>query len=98
MALLDLVTLPVRLAVAAGRTTLALGQLVDVDGPVRRPDGYADRVMLLIGPGGLAERLVRTRSDPEGALQRIGTLAAVLDRDRPVGRGLAPGGTLDRLL
>ncbi len=98
MALLDLVTLPVRLTVAAGRTTLALGQLVDAEGPVRRPDGYADRVMLLIGPGGLAERLVRSLSDPEGPLQRIGTLAAVLDRDRPVGKALAPGGTLDRLL
>jgi hypothetical protein len=39
MALLDLVTLPARLAVAAADTTLALGELVRADGPVRRPGG-----------------------------------------------------------
>jgi hypothetical protein len=38
MALLDLVSLPVRLTVAPAHTTLALGRLVAPEGPVRRPD------------------------------------------------------------
>jgi hypothetical protein len=37
MALLDLVSLPVRLTVGAAHTTLALGRLVAPEGPVRRP-------------------------------------------------------------
>ena len=61
MALLDLVTLPARLTVAAADTTLALGQLVAPEGPVRRQDGYADRLMLVIGEGGLVDRLDRPR-------------------------------------
>jgi hypothetical protein len=98
MALLDLVTLPVRLTVAAANTTLALGQLVAPDGPVRRPDGYADRLMLLIGEGGAVERLDRVLSDPRGPMHLVNTVTAVLDPTRPLGRALAPGGTVDRLL
>ncbi|MEO6266429.1 MAG: hypothetical protein ABIO66_07480 [Nocardioidaceae bacterium] len=45
MALLDLVALPVELAVAATSTTLALGTLVAPDGPVRCPERYADRLI-----------------------------------------------------
>jgi hypothetical protein len=98
MALLDLVTLPARLTVAATSTTLALGRLVAPDGPVRRPDGYADRVMLLIGEGGAVERIDRALSDPRGPMHLVNTVAAVLDPRRPLGRALAPGGTVDRLL
>lgn len=98
MALLDLVTLPARLAVAGVETTLTLGRLVAADGPVRRPDGYADRVMLIIGEGGLVERLTATVTDPDGPMRVVHALAAALDPGRPLGRALAPGGTLDRVL
>jgi hypothetical protein len=98
MALLDLVTLPVRLTVAAVDTTLALGQLVDRDGPVRRKDGYADRLMLVIGRGGLVDRLTAALSDPHGPMHLVNTVTALLDERRPVGRALAPGGTVDRML
>jgi hypothetical protein len=97
MAILDLVTLPAKLAVAAVDATLALGQLSSPDGPIRRPDGYADRVMLLIGRGGLVERVAATLSDPHGPVRLVNAVAAVVDQDRPLGRALAPGGTLDRL-
>ena len=101
MALLDLVTVPVRLSAAAVDTTLALGHLVDPEGPVRREEGYADRVMLIIGRGGLVERLTRVLADPngpmrllsnEGALDRVTRQGGVLDRL------LRDGGLLDRLL
>jgi hypothetical protein len=98
MPLLDLVTLPVRLTVAAAQTTLALGQLVDPDGPIRRPDGYADRVMVLIGEGGLVERAARVLADPAGPMSLVNTVTSVLDQRRPLGRALAPGGTVDRML
>jgi len=98
MPLLDLVTLPVRLAVAGVDTTLALGRLVAPDGPVRRPEGYADRAMLLIGEGGLVERLEAALTDPQGPARVLHALAAALEPGRPLDRALAPGGTLDRLL
>ncbi len=98
MPLLDLVTLPVRLSVAAARTTLALGQLVAPDGPVRRENGYADRLMVLIGENGLAERVTEVLTDQHGPMNLVSTLAAALEDDRPLGRAMAPGGTIDRLL
>lgn len=98
MPLLDLVTLPARLAVAGVDTTLALGRLVAPDGPVRRPEGYADRVMLLIGEDGLVERLAAALTDPQGPARVLHALAAALEPGRPLDRALAPGGTLDRLL
>lgn len=98
MALLDLVTLPVRLTVAAAETTLALGELVAAEGPIRRRNGYADRLMLVIGEGGLAERLEQVLTDPRGPMHLVKTVTAVLDPNRPLGRALAPGGTVDRLL
>ncbi len=98
MPLLDLVTLPVRLSVAAAETTLALGRLVAPDGPVRRESGYADRVMLIIGEGGLVERMTGALTDPHGPMRLVDALAAALDHDRPLGRAMAPGGTVDRLL
>ncbi|MEP7090843.1 MAG: hypothetical protein ABI776_12135 [Nocardioidaceae bacterium] len=98
MAFLDLVALPVRLTVAAAETTLALGHLVTADGPVRRKDGYADRVMIVIGRGGLVDRVTHVLEDPRGPMGLLGVIAAVLAQDRPLGRALAEGGTLDRLL
>ena len=108
MALFDLVTLPFRLTSAAVETTLALGRLVDEEGPIRRRDGYADRAMLIIGPGGLVDRLTRVLTDPRRPMSVVNTVTALLDQDRPVGRALArdgaldqvtrPGGVLDRLL
>jgi len=44
MALLDILTLPLRVGVAATHVTLTLGELVAADGPVRRDGGYADRL------------------------------------------------------
>jgi hypothetical protein len=96
--LIDVVTLPARLTVAAAQTTLALGELVSPEGPIRRPDGYADRAMLVIGPGGWVERLAAALTDPNGVMNLLTTVAAAVDRDRPLGRALAPGGTVDRLL
>lgn len=98
MALLDLVALPVKLAVAATNTTLALGTLVAPDGPVRREDGYADRLMVMIGEGGLVDRLNRVLSDPHGPMSLVNTVTALLDQQRPLGRALAAGGTVDRML
>ena len=98
MPLLDLLTLPVRLTSAAARTTLALGDLLAPDGPIRGENGYAERLMVLIGEDGLAERTSWMLNDPYGPMTVVGTLAAALQDDRPLGRAMAPGGTLDRLL
>jgi hypothetical protein len=98
MPLLDLVTLPARLTLAAAHTTLALGELVSPQGPIRRSNGYADRVMLLIGEGGLIERLSTALAEPTGPMHLLDTVNAVLAADRPLGRALAPGGTVDRLV
>ena len=91
-------TLPARLTVAAAETTLALGQLVAAEGPVRRPSGYADRVMLLIGEGGHIERLAATLADPQGPMRLVKVIVDALDPERPLGRAIAPGGPMDRLL
>jgi len=98
LGLSELVTLPVRLTVAATDTTLGLGQLMAPDGPIRRPGGYAERIVLIIGEGGLIERLSAVLSDPKGPMSLVNTLAAATAEDRPLGRAMAPGGTLDRLL
>lgn len=90
--------LPARLTVAAAETTLALGQLVSPEGPVRRPGGYAERVMLLIGEGGLVERLAAALADPNGPMRLVNTVVDALDPDRPLGRAIAPNGPVDRLL
>ncbi|MGH3330383.1 MAG: hypothetical protein ACRDPJ_03660, partial [Nocardioidaceae bacterium] len=98
MPLIDLVTLPVRVTVAAAQVTLGLGQLMAPDGPVRRQGGYADRLMLVIGEGGHIERVSRVLSDPNGPVALVNALGAALSEDRPLGRALAEDGTLDRLL
>lgn len=98
MALKDLVTLPLRVGVAATQVTLALGELVAPDGPVRRDGGYAERLMAVIGEGGYVERVARTLTDPSGPMTLVNALAAALSADRPLGRALADDGPLDRLL
>ncbi|CAN5478304.1 hypothetical protein BH10ACT10_BH10ACT10_11470 [soil metagenome] len=89
MALLDLVALPVKLAVAATNTTPALGTLVSPDGPVRRPDGTADRLMVMIGEDGALDRLLdedgfvdKLVSDG-GALDQLVALGTTLERIQP---------------
>ena len=55
--LVSVATLPLRVAAASTRTTLALGVLVAPEGPLRRPGGYApDRPL-----GKLAGRLPLAR-------------------------------------
>jgi hypothetical protein len=98
MAFLDVVTLPVRVGLAATRVTLALGELVAADGPVRRPGGYAERLMNVIGEDGYADRLDRALSERAGTGAALRRLADAMAPDRPLGRALAPGGALDRLL
>lgn len=98
MGVLDLVTLPVRVTVAATHATLGVGRLAAPDGPIRRRGGYAERVMLIIGEGGWVERLAVTLSDPRGPMSLVHVLAAATAEDRPLGRAMAPGGTVDRLL
>lgn len=96
--LLDLVTLPARLAAAGVDTTLALGRLVAADGPVRRPQGYADRLMAVIGEGGLVDRIATVVTDPDGPRRIVDQVADTLAPDRPLGQALAPGGAVDRLV
>jgi len=98
MAILDILTLPVRVGVAATHVTLSLGELVAPDGPVRRQGGYAERLTLVIGEGGYVERLARTLADPAGPMAVVNTLVAALSGDRPLSRALATGGIADRLL
>ncbi|MGZ4428316.1 MAG: hypothetical protein ACXVEV_09745 [Nocardioidaceae bacterium] len=98
MAILDLVALPVRVTVAATRATLGLGRLAAPDGPVRREGGYAERLTLIIGEGGLIERLAAVLSDPNGPMSLVNTFAAATSEERPLGRAIAPDGTRDRLL
>jgi hypothetical protein len=96
-AVTDVVTLPVRLAVAATEVTLGLGRLVAPDGPVRRSGGYAERAMLIIGEGGLVDRLAAALTEPNGPMSLVRSLAAATADERPLGRAIASGGTLDRL-
>ena len=95
---LQWMTLPARLTVAAAETTLALGQLVAPDGPVRRRGGYAERAMLLVGEGGYVERLAQSLADPQGPMRLVNVIVDALDPERPLGRAIAPGGPVDRLL
>jgi hypothetical protein len=97
LSLRDLVTLPARLAVSATEVTLGLGRLVAPEGPVRRKGGYAERVMLIIGEGGLVDRLAVALAEPNGPMSLLRSLAAATAEERPLGRAIAPGGTLDRL-
>lgn len=98
MGFLDVITLPVRLTVAATQATLGMGQLVASDGPIRRKGGYVDQIAVLVGPGGLAEQFNKLIADPNGPVALLQRLAAVTAEDRPLGKAMAPGGALDRIL
>ncbi len=91
-------TMPLRLARAATQATLAVGVLAAPDGPIRRPGGYAELVLRVIGEDGYAEQLVGLLSDREGPARLAHTLNELIAPERPLGRFLAPGGALDHLL
>ena len=98
MGFIEVITLPVRLSVAATQATLGMGRLVAPDGPLRRKGGYVDQISVLVGPGGLAEQLSKLIADPHGPVALMQRLAAVTSDDRPLGQAMAPGGALDRVL
>jgi len=95
MGLMDVVTLPVRVTVAATQATLGIGHLASADGPLRRRGGYADRFNTLIV---LADQLNKLLADPNGPVSLVNNLAAITSEERPLGRAIAPGGALDRVL
>ena len=90
--------LPWRLTVAATQTTLQLGALVAPDGPIRRPGGYADLVLRVIGEHGYAEQLVDLLTDEDGPMRLATVVNELTAPDRPLGRMLSRDGVLDRLL
>jgi hypothetical protein len=92
------VTLPWRLAVAATRATLAVGTLAAPDGPIRRPGGYADLLLEVIGEHGYLARLMELVRDDGGPMRLAATLTELVAPDRPLGRLLARDGVLDGLL
>lgn len=98
MGLMDIVTLPLRVTVAATQVTLGLAQLASPSGPLRRKGGYADQFSTGFGEGGLAEQLMTVISDPEGPISLVNHLTALTSEERPLGKAIAPGGALDRLL
>lgn len=83
--LAEAATLPVRLVVAFGRATLALGSLSAPDGPIRRPGGYREQLDHLLREDG-------------GPLRLVEVLTELTGSDRPLGQVLARGGVLDRLM
>lgn len=96
--LFDAALLPLRVARAATDVTLGLATLASPDGPLRRPGGYAERVTVVIGEGGLLEEVARVLTDPSGALRLANLLSDLTSADRPLGKALAPGSVLDQLL
>ncbi|KQQ41494.1 MULTISPECIES: hypothetical protein [unclassified Nocardioides] len=90
--------LPVRVGVAATQTTLQLGRLAAPDGPVRRPGGYADLVLRVIGEHGYAQQLVELLTDEDGPMRLARTVNELMEPGRPVARLLERDGLLDRLL
>lgn len=97
-AAVNVAVLPARLAIAATRATLALGSLASPVGPIRRPGGYADLLLRVIGENGYAEQLTELLRDEEGPMRLAATINELTAPDRPLGRLLARDGTLDRLL
>lgn len=90
--------LPWRLAVAATRATLAVGQLSATDGPIRRPGGYADLLLQVIGERGYLAQLMELVRDDGGPVRLAHTLTELVAPDRPLGRLLARDGVLDHLM
>lgn len=96
--ILDAAFLPWRLTVAATQTTLQVGTLAAPDGPIRRPGGYADLVLRVIGERGYAEQLVDLLTDEAGPMRLATVVNELTAADRPLGRMLSRDGVLDRLL
>src|SRR6476646_2382904 len=93
-----LLALPINLALAGVNITLAAGELLAPEGPVRRPGGYADQLSALLGEDGMIGKLDAMSRAPESPLGRVAAFSRAAGRDRPLGRALAPGGILDRVL
>lgn len=96
--LVEAASLPWRLAVAATRATLAVGQLAAPDGPIRRPGGYAELVLQVIGERGYLARLMELVRDDGGPMRLATILTELVAPDRPLGRLLARDGVLDGLM
>lgn len=79
MALIDLVTMPVRLGVAATRVTFALAELVAPEGPVLRPGGIAERLGAAFAEDGTLERLLAEG----GTLDQLVALGETLEAIAP---------------
>ncbi len=97
MNLIGLATLPVRVTLAATRTTLVLGHLASPDGPILREGGYGSRVAALIGEDGLLEQLARLLADERGVIALGTLLADITAEDRPIGKALQRDGLIDRM-
>ena len=97
-ALREAALLPWRVGVAATRTTLALGVLASPEGPLRRPGGYADLLLRVIGERGYAQQLTDLLTDEQGPMRLAGAVNELVAPDRPLGRMLARDGVVDRLL
>lgn len=95
---LDAALLPARLSLAATRTTLQVGRLAAPEGPLRRPGGYAELLLRVIGEGGYVEQLADLLLDEDGPMRLAALAGELTASDRPLGRMLARGGVLDRLL
>ncbi len=96
--LTEAATLPLRIAVAATRATLAVGTLAAPDGPIRRPGGYAELILQVIGERGYLAQLMDLVREESGAMRLVATLTDLTALDRPLGRLLARDGVLDRLM
>ncbi len=96
--LTEAAALPLRVAVAATRATLAVGTLAAPEGPIRRPGGYADLILQVIGERGYLAQLMELVRDEGGAMRLVATLTDLTALDRPLGRLLARDGVLDRLM
>ncbi len=97
-ALSEAATLPLRIAVAATRSILAIGTLAAPDGPIRRPGGYAELILQVIGERGYLAQLMELVRDEGGAMRLVATLTDLTAADRPLGRLLARDGVLDGLM
>lgn len=95
---LALAALPGQLAVAGVNITLAAGELMAPQGAMRRRGGYLDQLSALLGEDGMIGKLDAMSRDPQSPLGRIAAISRAAGTDRPLGRALAPGGFLDRLL
>ena len=98
MDIVGTLTLPARLTVAVTRAALGLGYLASPAGPILREGGYGERLGQIAGPGGLLERLDEILADERGLVSLGNTVADLTSPDRPLGKALAPGGIVDRML